>query len=546
MNPALLLPLRFVDTSKIDDSFDGNFSNEQAPEWKLGEKCYLQKYQRNDRLVLQLISDEVLSDLKILDQYERVVLLISWTTSEIILEGYPDFVIYEIDYDLNGLQEGIYIVQQDNLEAEAIDLRNSHPNTLRITYNNSENDKDVVFDTGIIFQMRVEAWIGNYVPKNQRDVYLNQEYSPTQLKSIAHRQFTLYVGFQVGVPEWVLDKVNIITQCDEVLYNNIKYQPIQDAEFEKLEEELTTFIGGTIDIEPTNKFTKFVTVNNPQEQTFIPMQKVDKYLNRSANFSVPSKFKFNSVLEYLNVYVYSDDPITINIGTTNGGNDIGTFDVEGNGGHTYTIKYSFFQPTTVYISGINGADVDIWLVWKQLDELPVPFVSNPIDALKKGAMMIWTGSSAEFSANWEASTGLGKPNTGWEKWTIAGKNGTVNMDNSYPVGIDTLSLGQDYSTLGNTIGANEKQIVRANLPAEGLGMFTPDVVTSSSLPGTNDKVARARSKGGSGTDFSLNYELSKGASTGFVGKSAENLGQGTNFNVQPKSIVSLWIVKIMD
>lgn len=541
--PALLLPLRFVDTSNRNSSFDGNFANEQVPQWKMGEKCYLQKFQRSDKLLLQWISDEPLTDLNIIDEIGNISESIPWTASDLTLKGYPDFIIYEIEYNLNLLQEGIYVIQQDEWEAQAIDIRNEHPNTVLIEYSNSENDKDVVFETGIVFQFRTEGGIGNYVPKNQRDVYINQVYNPTQLKSIAHRQFTLYIGFQDGVPEWVLDKANIITQCDEVFYDNVQYQPISDSEFEVIRaDDITTFVGGTIDVEPTNNFIKFETGNNPEEQTVRIVRRTHELLNISGSQSVVGVFKQASKLQEVVVYKSGID-FTLKIGTTPNGNEIGEFLIDVNNGATEFVNFAFGAPTTVYLSGAGLNADSIYLVYDQMDAPEIPLNQSASDELGKGATTLWTGSQTEFNDAFDMVTGLGKSNTKWAKWTIAGRNGTRDYNSAYPVGIDVSKIGQDYTSLFTEVGANEKLIPKNSLPAEGINMFSAGVGTIPPSPPVtgNDTIASAGASGSS----SYNYQIARGAGAATLGKSA-NLGNGDNFNVQPKSVISLYVTKLID
>lgn len=537
--PALMLPVRFIDINNINNSFDGDFAINQIGTWQMQNVCYNQKFQSSDTLCLQLISDLPLNDLIIYSKDGNIVDSVPWSVSTITLIDFPTFSIYEIRYNLNTLPDGIYILQQDNFESEPIEVKQNQENTILIKYKHSDNDKDVIFDTGIEFQFRVEAWIGDYQPKNDRQVYLDQQQAPTQLNSVAYRQFRLYIGFKWGVPNWVLDKVNILTQCDTVKYNDVEYTPIDGAEFEKIQDDLYAFVGGTLEIQSINRFLKLNTGNLPTNNQFIPAQMVKLYNNVSTNIVVSNVFRLFSLLEKIVVNKNSSPNFLMNVGITSGGNEIGSLNVTNNG-NVLNINYDFTTSETLYISGLTGNNCDVALIWKQLDEPPIPFNPTPQDALPKCAKMIWEGSPTEFAQKWDTTTGLGKPNEGWEKWTIAGKNGTVSMDNAYPVGIDTSVSGQDYLTLGNTIGANNKKILKANLPNEGIQLLTGIVGTDGNINNTTP-LARARSVGSQ----ALNYEMVKGSGTPSIGLSGP-LGSGEDMNVQPKSIISLWIVKIQD
>lgn len=541
--PAKLLPLRFINTADKNPSFDGNFFSDQTPEWKMGQKCYNQKFQRDDSLKLQWISDTPLSDLVIYTSKGLVFSTIQWTASPLTLQDYPNAVIYEIDYPFSALPEGTYAFVQDDWESEFVDVAEIHPNTILIEYSATENDNDVVFDTGIVFQFRVEGGIGNYTPKNQRETYVNQIYSPTQLKSVAHRQFTLYIGHQTGVPEWVLDKANIITQCDELFFDGIQYSPINESEFETIRaDDITTFVGGSLDIEPTNKIIKFVTGGNPQQQTIRIVRRTHELKSISGNQSIASIFTLASKLQEVVVYKSGAD-FTMRVGITPNGNEIGEFLVDNNNGYVQLVNWTFNSPSTVYLSG-TGLNADsLFLVYDQMDAPEIPINSTAQDEVFKGATMLWTGTTVERDLLWDLVTGLGKANTKAYGWCISGTNGTQDYNSAYPIGIDVSLPGQDYSSLGNTIGANEKSITRNVLPAEGLGMFTGDAGTDSTGMGPTTKLAFSRSIG----TQPANFVMVKGnqGNTINVGTTA-NMGEGNNFDVRPKSIVSLYVTKIVD
>lgn len=132
-------------------------------------------------------------------------------------------------------------------------------------------------------------------------------------------------------------------------------------------------------------------------------------------------------------------------------------------------------------------------------------------------------------------------NTKWVKWCIAGTNGTIDYNSAYAVGIDVSAIGQDFSSIGTTVGSNDKTISKANLPAEGLKMFTGNVNTGGGGIGPNDTVARARSLGSQ----ALNYEIVPGTGSAALGVTS-NMGSGTALNIQPKSRVSVYVVKIVE
>lgn len=541
LTPALISPLRWIDTSDYNKSFDGNFAKNQL-EWYQSKRCYFQPWQTNDRLKLQIIADAAPEDLDIVDCYTNQIIasvpFVSIPT--IFFEEFPTYVVYELDYSFAAIPLGKYYASLEQFTSEPFEVAVQHLNTTLITYKHSDNDFDVVFDTGIIFEIRVESLVSYETPKSNRDVYRDQPNIPTQLNSLTFRSFKLYLGYSFGLPQWMLDKVAHIIGCDDVSYDDVTYQVTAEADFEIEKNYDNNWMGGSIEVQPINSVRKYITTGVPPQQTFTPVQKIHRLFDISGNQTVGGVFKADSNLEKIIIYKTGLD-YRISIGITPGGNEIGEFDVDDNTGVVKTVEWTFTGTSNVYLSGTNLNADSLTLVYKQLDENPLPLIpTTPTDSLKKGAKMMWDGLYTDFQLAFDEATGLGRANTGWEKWAIAGTNGTTNVDGKVHIGIVTGGV-PDYTTLGNTVGSDTKIIIKDNLPAEGVGLFTGAVV-SAGIPGTNDKVARARNNGSQ----ALNYEIVNGGSGPVnIGRSGD-MGIGTPLNVQQSSIISLFIVKIQD
>lgn len=538
MTPALLLPLRLIDNNNINNSFDGDYAFRQLEDWQ-NPKCYFQKWQTRDTLKLQLISDTPLNDLLILNLDGTTADTVPWTVNALALPSYPTFSIYEIDYPIANLSEGRYVIQQDQFEAEGIDVAVKWDNTILITYKNDANNYSVVFSTGIEFQFRIEGWIGNYQPKRDSEIYNDQTRNLTQLSAISYRQFSLYIGYKWGVPVWALDKVNLISQCDDVKINNVPYQPIQDAEFEIENNTDNNFTGGFIDIEQKfNNFIKYETAGSLPNQSYQPVLTVTPYPNVGSNFNVTGLFKFASVLQLICIYRISANPITVKFGITPNGNEIGEMllsDFE----NTLLVDYAFGSATTVYVSGIgSGDDITIYLAWYQLDALPIPINGGgtpAADNLGKGFVGIYIEAEpGDFLLNWDMATGLGKANTKWTKWCILGSNGTLpDTDNVYFRHIGFDNIIDNYLTLNTIVGTNQRVIPRSALPAEGVNIRVSQAsnnawktTTGSGKPITN--------VGGVGFNDAIQIGTT------------DNLGTATPMDITPKTVISLYIFKLQD
>lgn len=462
-------PMKFVDITSIDDSFNGDFAIKQVLSYQ-NPKCYFQKWELSDVLRLQILSDFVPTDLVFKDiNTDLPSGTSSWAEVESLVTG-QTFKIYELEYDFVTLSTGKYYAEFSyigdgsvihTLISEPIFIQAVHENTMLLSYTNSENNFDIIFETAIVLNFRVESAIKDYKPKNDRSVYTDQKQNPTQLSAVPYRLLKFYVGFKYGVPEWVFDKINWIQSVDQVQYNGIYYQVISGADYETETNEDNSFLGGSIDIQPVNNnFSKYNTEPTDPTNSFTPMQKVIPYYNVSADFTVGGFFNAFSILEKLCIKKRSPGVIAIKVGTTSGGSQIGEFEVDDNN-FTQTIEWIFNSTTTVYITGLSGADCDIFIIYKQLDEPPIDLGSGsgttpPL--LGIGAVIMYEElNPGDLDLDFNTVTGIGRANTNWFGWVICdGRNGSLNWKGRTPVAQDLND--PELSVLG-TLGGEKKHLL---------------------------------------------------------------------------------------
>lgn len=539
-NIAVLNPLRFVDTSEINYSFDGNFAVQQVLNYQ-NPKCYFQKWQFSDVLRLQVLSDFVPTDLVFREVFsDMVVASVSWSETSTVLVD-QTFKVYELDFVFSGLPDGKYYaefsyIDENNLDhvlrSEPMCVSASQENTLLINYKNSTNDFDTIFETDIEFSFRVESAIKDYSPGNNRAIYNDQRVNPTLLSAIPFRKFRFYIGFQYGVPAWVFDKVNFIQSVDQVKYNNVYYQIGEGSDYEVETNEDNNFIGGSIDVQPTeNNFNKYKTLPSDEANLISDMARRIDYFNISDDFPIAGFFKSRSLLEQ--VLITKRAPaadLTIRIGTTPGGDEIGEFDVD-DLDFIQTTPKMFTATTTVYVSGIagKGADLDITFLYLQTDAPPIDIGqgsgNTPAPELGLGSVIEYEeASEGDIDLDFNVSTGLGRANTKWYGWAICdGRNGTLDRRGRSPIMMDAND--PDFDTPGKTGGAKTHA-----LTADENGPHKHDLV----LPTMNFK-----NDGGGGPDVGRDG----GDNRSFTDR-MQNSGIGKPHNNMHPYIVSIWVKKI--
>lgn len=524
-------PLRFIDNANLNNGFDGNYAINQL-NWYQTYNCFLQTWLRSDRLNLQIIADEFPDDLQFKNVYGDIIDTVYWQPQSLVFPDYPELTIYEISYSFGNLPVGIFEAIFGDFGSEPFEVKDYDDKTILIKYKNSRNDYSAVFDTGIEFQIRIHGAIHNYRPQNERAVFNDQKHNNTQLSSVAFRKFTLTIGFgnEGGIPVWVVDKYNILSQCDQVSYNGIYYQISEDAEIEIEPNNDYNYIWeANVDIEPVdNNFIRYVTQpDGSGVQTFTPVQKVITKYSFVGGFNIAGIFKYLSKIESIDIIKTGEDYF-LNVGITPGGSEIVYNWNVNESKNDIEVNYLFDGTETVYFSG-DGINAEALVInWLQLDEPPVPLspVASP-SVGKNAGVFFFELQLGDLAAAFDLATGLGNTNGLWKDWAIAGTNGTPNMDGKLPIGWDRA----DAIAINTPKGSATITIGKANLPAVPI-----DIRVSKSADGS------WRTSGGGGRPITNVGDIgfSDPAETG----KTKNLGEGTPLPFTPLSLVCVYVIKI--
>lgn len=524
-----LNPLRFIDTSNLNNGFEGNLSSNLL-NWYQTERCFLQPFLKSDTLFLQIVADEIPDSIELRDQYDDVLSTALWIVQPLIIPDYPDLKVYELELPFVDVPSGAYQVYFNEYVSEPFEVLSQSERTILLKYKNSRNDYSTVFDTGIEFQFRTYGAIDNYLPQNEREVFTDQRHNITQLSSVAFRRFTFVMGMvDFGMPAWMVDKFNLISQCDQVSYNNIYYQIPEDSNIEVTQNNDYSYIWeAKVDIEPVdNNFIRYITQpDGSGVQTFTPVQKVTPFYNVAGDFNLAGTFKYLSKLESVDILKSGDD-FFLSIGVTPGGGEIISNWPVDESRNDIEVNYLFNTNQTIYFSGSGLNASALILNWLQLDEPPLAIGGGPTPPanLGVGAVIIFSGN---YAAEFDPATGLGRQNSIWKDWARLGTNGSLD-----PAG-KLLSPwdGLDISQIGTDKGSANITIGKANLPASPLDI---NVALSNG--------SEWRTGSGSGRPITRVGGIGSQSDAAQTAKTA-NLGEGAPLPFTPLSVVCVYIIKI--
>lgn len=252
--------------------FDAWKSNEQIITPYEVSKCYRQKWQTNDILKLQFKADFSPIVLKVRDSKGLVVL--SHQMSILRTIGSDIYFEDQIAFDFFNL--GVYtleVVAGDpaliTLVSEPFQIAENWPYSILLNYSNSFNN-DILWETGITMNFRVDGVIPFDSPNSQRTVYIDQPGSGVTVKGVPYRLFKLYIGCDGGVPPWVIDKLEGIIDQTNVTYDGKGFAPTDGAKFETNKIDRYPWAQWNIEMRETNNTrSKRFEVDGLQEKKVV-------------------------------------------------------------------------------------------------------------------------------------------------------------------------------------------------------------------------------------------------------------------------------------
>lgn len=225
LNPIVLYETVRENLPKYFTKFLGDFMfSERQYAWQQ-RSDYTQVWQTTDIINLQFESTFDPIIVKLIDKNGDAVITLP------ALIGMPNkfqpgTFAFEVKMSLAGLEAGCYFLQ--------VELGSSGPeqkilisnrqyisdvqieNSILIEYYNSMFHGDVIFETGIKFQFRVQGHFGFLKKVRKDDVYRDEKYTSTLLSSKGAKQWPVYFGDEYGLPDEIINLIDEIWGCDNV------------------------------------------------------------------------------------------------------------------------------------------------------------------------------------------------------------------------------------------------------------------------------------------------------------------------------------------
>lgn len=232
------------------------------------EKKYYQKFQTNDKIYFQVISDFGLVRARLINCEGEII---STATVEPILNNFYNIpkITYGCTINLTSVSTGYYYVQvlvgngisQIKLISEPIYVDTKIPNSILFEYKHRKNFYGSIFQNGETFSFRCEAIFTDFKPSVNSVVFEDQTANLVSLSATAFRSFELVIGDGYGVPDWVADKINRIFGCSTVLLDGKEFVRSDGSKMSRNGEKLYPMAGWTIEVREA-KANNGVTFNN--------------------------------------------------------------------------------------------------------------------------------------------------------------------------------------------------------------------------------------------------------------------------------------------
>jgi hypothetical protein len=226
------------------------------------QKSYLQPWELTDILPIQILSNYAPHQLELYDCEGNQVDVFAMAYVATSIEGTGQKV-YQALIALNGYDEGTYQFKiksgspiLETYVSNFFSLKQKHEDTVLFEVTHDENDHDVIFETGIVMKLRVYGELREFQPGADRTIFIDQPRNAVQLSGKAFSTEKLIIGDSFGVPDYMIEKINALFLCSNVLIDAKQWVGNEGARFEAKREELYPMTGWAFELRPAKSGTR--------------------------------------------------------------------------------------------------------------------------------------------------------------------------------------------------------------------------------------------------------------------------------------------------
>lgn len=183
---------------------------------------YMQPWQQNDLLRLQIEADYGPVSIKIIDSEGRLYYNDNFQT---IAQNPSDGMnVLQIDKPLNDIPEGVFFVQiADFLISEPLKILANQKETVLLEYKHHKYDGDVVWATGFSPSVRVRGLVRLESPSSKDSFFEDNSLNLSIEDSKSFEVYKFIIGGSRGIPFWLAKKLNKILGCSTMKIDGIEY-----------------------------------------------------------------------------------------------------------------------------------------------------------------------------------------------------------------------------------------------------------------------------------------------------------------------------------
>jgi len=225
--------------------FDADFFLRNLKDWQ-DNVIYVQPFQKGDKVAIYNRHDSSFSltgyELYILDCKGDIVKTIPYNDTGVSNYTLGSVTCFKYDLKMWDLEEGIYYAQikyangtlKEYMISEPFEVKDTHEDTVLLTYTNSYNALNVLFDyASVTFQMRVHGSMIEMTPKAKVETYEDQPLNQTLLSGRPYREWQFILGGNgKPIPDYMADKVTRALCCDTLKIDDTLYTISEDGGLE--------------------------------------------------------------------------------------------------------------------------------------------------------------------------------------------------------------------------------------------------------------------------------------------------------------------------